>query len=134
MHAGRSTGQRHIQSVVDDHARRRPFAESDGFSDQRGEDRGVEIALSNLQEVNAGVDGESRLPNQARARQGWLRRRPAQAPAVGDEMNDQGPASLSARSVTGTSADSRTANIGASSANPAKRLTNPSPVTAPRMK
>ena len=69
----RVTGDRDVDAVVDDEARRLRFNPTHDARDERRERRGVEIALPDLDDVDAG--GGGRL-QRALERAQFIRRRP----------------------------------------------------------
>jgi hypothetical protein len=74
------------------------------------------------------------LLEQALPRAAEIGRGAKQPPAIGHQMENQGPTWVSAPSPIDRSCLWRTANTGTSSAKPANTLTSPRPLMAPRTK
>ena len=119
VHAIDTAGDGDIDPVVDNDAGCRPARNPRDGASQRRERRRLEVPFANLNQVDACLDRMMRLRNRIRAA------------AVRHEADDHG---RPARSDSDRSVRSREINTRARSANPANKLTKPSPVTAPRTK
>ena len=118
MNAVGAAGERHVEPIVDDNTGRRPGGRAEGRSHQMEERSASHVAFADLDQIQASRGGRGCLPDDV-------------APAtVGHKTDYRGSVLLS---VKVWSACSRATNTNASSANPANRLTIPSPLTAPRM-
>ena len=137
MDAVCTTGERHIEPIVDDDAGLRAPGKRDHCAHERGKRARGKVPFSNLHDVNPGLDRVTRLFEEASALLVIIRSAGvtgAEASTVGDEMKNQGRTCVSASSLNGTSRRARAVKIGAISANPATRLTMPRPLIAPRPK
>ena len=121
----RAAGDRDVEPIVDHDARRRPSNRVEHRGDERRQRRGLEVALAHLNEIDARVGGVTGLRQETAARLTLGRARRDQTAAVGDEAERH-------ESDGSAASEERATKISARSAKPAHRLTNPSPLTAPR--
>src|SRR5439155_13078605 len=97
----------------------------DDAGDEGGQGCRIEITLAHLNEIDARVGGVTGLRQETAARLTLGRARRDQTAAVGDEAERH-------ESDGSAASEERATKISARSAKPAHRLTNPSPLTAPR--
>ena len=87
MDAVGTAGECHVQSIVHDEPRPRSVGNRAQIPHDGRQDRGFEIALANLDNVDAGIDSETRLRLETPARVIERRRFAGEAPSIGDEAN-----------------------------------------------
>ena len=86
--------ERDVEAIVDDHAGRSASRHGDKIRDERRQLRSLEIALTHLDEVDAGVHGMARLRDQAAPRHVERRIRGRKPAAIGDEAERHRSVSL----------------------------------------
>ena len=89
MNTGGAAGDRHIEPIVHEDARRAAARQADQFVDEVGQRARLEIALADLQVVDTRVDGMPRLRDQTPPH-GTRVGSATQSTAIGDELQDQG--------------------------------------------
>jgi hypothetical protein len=129
VNAGGAARKGDVEAIVDEDAGRTAARHGDQFLDDIRELRCLEIALAELQVVDAGVDGMTGLLDEAAPYRAAVRRSAGQPMPIRDELQDQGS---TRESVGASSRPPRPEKIGASSATPTSRLTNPRPLMPPR--
>ena len=87
MHAIGAADERDVEPIVDDDERRRSASDADRFRDQIGKTAGVQVALPNLDEIDAGVYGFANLRDDTAPDRGIVAP-DAEPAAIGDQAED----------------------------------------------
>src|SRR5690349_5238189 len=114
-------GERDVEAIVDQHARRRGARRGDDAADEPDEIAIVEVTLADLDGGDALLCGPRRALDE-------IVERPSEAHAIGDEVGDDGHAG----GVVSPPRRDRDANSDPSSASPASAVITPTPLTPPR--
>ena len=121
MHAVRSCGHRDVGPIVDEHLRARPFDHIYASPHERGQLSPLEIALPNLDQIDAGARSGRYEVDEAIDVIGRNR----ETPAIGHQANHD------CSIVSIVSIRRRVSSTDASSLKPISRFTTPRPDTAP---
>jgi hypothetical protein len=129
VNAGGPAGHGDVEAIVHEDACRAAACDVNQIAHDVPELSRFQIALPDLKIVDAGIDGMTRLLDEALPRRAAVRSSAGESMTIRDELKNQGS---TRESACGSNRPPRLEKIGARSAMPTKRLMNPRPETPPR--